>query len=339
MSSVVNTIGYFFTRGYMIEFASPVVTKLLLTLDDFKNLTDQFQSVVSSNGGTAKLELSQSMFVNPSDFDDFYPSINGYLSVAAENNLSLQLKIVDYNFEDDNSTIVVEQANFHGKHNVKVKPANPEQVCMFDAIFDPQIKWVNVFGEAGTGKTFVAIASALNLLSNKQYKKIIIAKPRNQVLGSKDKAIGEIPGDLNDKMSPIMASFRDSFNKFYPNEKTAEVAWRQCIEDKTIEILPLEFLRGRNFTNTLFIIDEAQNASTEQLRTLLTRFEDSCKLIVMGDLLQLDSKSNAASIPWVQYATHDFACESKLVCSLTLVEVKRGELASLANEIIKDLNT
>jgi PhoH-like ATPase len=318
----------------MVDFLSVLVNKLKVDNDTYDDLIAQFKSTVSANGGKALFELEESMFPTVDHAVYFHPSVNQYLVLSSPERAPLVLKVVTWT---DIYDLTVELANFHLKHKLKAEPANVEQVCMFDAIFDPQVKWVNVFGEAGTGKTYVAMASALNLLASKHYKKIIIAKPRNQVLGSKDKAIGEIPGDLNDKMSPIMASFRDSFNKFYPNEQTAEVAWKQYIENKTIEILPLEFLRGRNFSNTLFIIDEAQNASEEQLRTLLTRFEDTCKLIVMGDLLQLDSRSNSLTTPWVTYSQNDLAKESKLVTSLNLVEVKRGELASLANEIIKDL--
>jgi len=134
-------------------------------------------------------------------------------------------------------------------------------------------------GPAGTGKTYTAVALAVRALKNKEVKRIILARPAVEA----GESLGFLPGDLKDKLDPYLQPLYDALRDMLPPQKLLTF-----IEDGTIEIAPLAFMRGRTLENVFAILDEAQNTTKGQLKMFLTRMGKSAKFMVTGDITQID---------------------------------------------------
>ena len=141
-------------------------------------------------------------------------------------------------------------------------------------------------GKAGSGKSLLAANVALDMLFNKEIEKIIITRPT--VVAVQD--IGFLPGDVNEKLAPFTAPVYENMHRLYNKEKI-----EKCIADGEIEIVPVSFMRGRNFTNCLVVIDEAQNLTDTQMELLLTRICHGSKMVFCGDGAQIDLKDRKTS--------------------------------------------
>ncbi len=141
-------------------------------------------------------------------------------------------------------------------------------------------------GPAGTGKTYTAVALAVRALKNKIVKKIILTRPAVEA----GESLGFLPGDLKDKVDPYLRPLYDALEDMIPREKLAKM-----VEERIIEIAPLAFMRGRTLDNAFIILDEAQNATTLQIKMFLTRLGPSAKCIITGDLSQIDLPRNQQS--------------------------------------------
>lgn len=153
-----------------------------------------------------------------------------------------------------------------------------EQVEHNDIVF--------AIGPAGTGKTYTAVALAVRALKNKEVKKIILARPAVEA----GESLGFLPGDLKEKIDPYLKPLYDSLSDMIPGDRFA-----RYIENGTIEIIPLAFMRGRTLDNCFVILDEAQNATETQLKMFLTRMGPNAKVIITGDLSQVDLPRNQRS--------------------------------------------
>jgi len=141
-------------------------------------------------------------------------------------------------------------------------------------------------GKAGSGKSLLAANVALDLLFNRDIEKIIITRPT--VVAGQD--IGFLPGDVNEKLAPFTAPVYENMHRLYNKEKI-----EKCIADGEIEIVPVSFMRGRNFTNCLVVVDEAQNLTDNQTELLLTRICSGSKMIFCGDSAQIDLRDKKTS--------------------------------------------
>lgn len=185
--------------------------------------------------------------------------------------------------------------NFDKKPVYDVQPLNARQSFQMDACTaDPNdIPCVIVKGAAGTGKTYIAEACALEGLYRGQYEHIIIT--RSMVNPDGEGELGTLPGDSREKMDPYLKPFYDNLEQLMrhsePNEDIDQI--RIAVEDLLlrgdIEIQPMSSIRGRTFTNCYIIIDEAQNTSAKQIETLITRIGEGCKIVILGDLNQIDT--------------------------------------------------
>lgn len=167
-----------------------------------------------------------------------------------------------------------------------IQARNDEQKFALDACMNPDIPLVSLTGGAGTGKTLISLASALEQAG--QYKQIILTRP-TVILGNQD--IGFLPGDENKKMSPFLQPLMDNLNvikaQFRPTSKEALKIETMLKEEKLL-ISPLAYIRGRSLGNVYFIIDEAQNLTPHEIKTVITRAGQGTKMVFTGDILQID---------------------------------------------------
>ena len=179
---------------------------------------------------------------------------------------------------DSNKTIL------HGLSGKPIKARTKNQAALVEAASNNDI--VFAIGPAGTGKTYTAVAMAVRALKNKTVKKIILTRPAVEA----GESLGFLPGDLQDKIDPYLRPLYDALDDMIPADKQAKFR-----EDRTIEIAPLAYMRGRTLDNCFVIMDEAQNTTTSQIKMFLTRLGPNAKAIITGDLSQVDLPRNQVS--------------------------------------------
>ncbi len=165
----------------------------------------------------------------------------------------------------------------HGRGGLLVKAITANQKRMVKSSDKKDL--IFAIGPAGTGKTYTAVALAVRALKNRQVKRIILTRPAVEA----GENLGFLPGDLKDKLDPYLQPLYDALRDMLPTQKLLTY-----LEDGTIEVAPLAFMRGRTLDNAFAILDEAQNASRSQLKMFLTRMGKSAKFIVTGDITQID---------------------------------------------------
>ena len=212
-----------------------------------------------------------------------------------------------------------------------IKPKNAEQTFALHAIMNPEIRLVTLQGVAGTGKTLLALAGSLE--QRRLYKQIILARP---IVPLSNKDIGYLPGDVNDKINPYMEPLWDNLkfikNQFSENEKRHKQILEMQEEEKIV-ITPLAFIRGRSFSDMIFIVDEAQNLTPHEVKTIITRAGENSKIIFTGDINQIDTPYLDEHSNGLSYLI-DRLKGQKLFAHITLEKGERSELANLANELL-----
>lgn len=172
----------------------------------------------------------------------------------------------------------------HGRNGLLIKARTPNQHRLVEAVRNNDM--VFAIGPAGTGKTYTAVALAVKALKNKEVRRIILTRPAVEA----GENLGFLPGDIREKLDPYLQPLYDALHDMLPQQKLQSY-W----EDKTIEIAPLAFMRGRTLDNAFVILDEAQNATSAQIKMFLTRMGTNAKFIVTGDLTQIDLPKNQNS--------------------------------------------
>jgi phosphate starvation-inducible PhoH-like protein len=158
-----------------------------------------------------------------------------------------------------------------------VEPRTVTQKSYVENLFAKEL--VFGLGPAGTGKTYLAVAAAVSMFINGLVDKIILARPAVEA----GERLGFLPGDMKEKIDPYMQPLYDALNDFFPPKQVEKL-----IEDKRIEIAPLAFMRGRTLSNAFVVLDEAQNATTMQMKMFLTRMGEGSRMAITGDTSQID---------------------------------------------------
>ncbi|MCB0761957.1 MAG: PhoH family protein [Flavobacteriales bacterium] len=210
-----------------------------------------------------------------------------------------------------------------------IKPKNAEQAFALHAVLNPEIKLVTISGVAGTGKTLLALAGSLEMKN--LYDQIILARP---IVPLSNRDIGFLPGDADEKIGPYMQPLWDNLN-FIKNQFGEHEKKRRGIEemqqDGRITICPLAYIRGRSLSNVVFIVDEAQNLTPHEVKTIITRAGDNCKIILTGDVRQIDTPYLDEQSNGLSYVI-DRLKGQELYAHVTLEKGERSALANLANE-------
>ena len=196
--------------------------------------------------------------------------------------------IINITAMEDDSFYALNQADanviVHGREGKIIKAITPNQKRLVESAEKNDM--VFVVGPAGTGKTYTAVALAVKALKNKQIKRIILTRPAVEA----GENLGFLPGDLRDKLDPYLQPLYDALWDMMPMQKLMAL-----MEDKVIEIAPLAFMRGRTLDNAYVILDEAQNATSSQLKMFLTRMGKNAKFFITGDITQIDLPKNQQS--------------------------------------------
>ena len=222
--------------------------------------------------------------------------------------------------------VKVEKKNAYG-----INPRNAEQAFALHALFDPKIKLVTINGVAGTGKTLLALASALDQRRN--FKQIFVARP---IVPLSNKDIGFLPGDIQSKINPYMEPLWDNLkliqNQYNQTDKEFKTL-KNMIETEKLLIQPLAYIRGRSFSNIFFIIDEAQNLTPHEIKTIISRAGENTKVVFVGDIYQIDTPYLDSQSNGLSYLI-DRLKKEKIYSHITLKKGERSELANLANDLL-----
>lgn len=249
------------------------------------------------------------------------PSANEYFELVSEDtHLSVMYNALSRNI------VKVENQKVMG-----ISARNDEQACALDALMRPQIQLVALTGVAGTGKTLLALAAALAQMNN--YKSVLLSRP---VIPLQNQDMGFLPGDANEKLGPYMLPLYDNLAVIKNKTRITTQEYAQ-IEDMqksgAFQITPLAYIRGRSLSDTFFIIDEAQNLTPHEVKTIITRAGEGTKLVFTGDIHQidspyLDSRSNGLS----------YLCDrmfgQEVFAHINLMKGERSALAEIAGKLL-----
>ncbi len=254
------------------------------------------------------------------------PGLLGGISLEANKYFILRNRkksvLARYNKKEHVLERVVEQEAYG------IKALNVEQNFALDALLNPDIKLVSIQGMAGTGKTLLALAAALQQRSG--YRQIFVSRP---VVPLSNRDLGFLPGDVQSKLDPYMQSLWDNLNYIKSQFNVTDKNYKRIetmVETEKIAISPLAYIRGRSLVKIFFIIDEAQNLTPHEIKTIISRAGDDTKLVFTGDINQidtpyLDSQSNGLSYLMSRVKDHPIAAH------ITLRKGERSELADIAN--------
>jgi PhoH-like ATPase len=212
-----------------------------------------------------------------------------------------------------------------------VKPRNAEQAFAIHAMLKPEIKLVSLQGIAGTGKTLIALAAALE--QKREFRQIYLARP---IVPLSNKDIGYLPGDIKSKLNPYMEPLWDNLkfiqNQYNETDKEYSKITEMVNQEKLV-ITPLAYIRGRSLSNICFIVDEAQNLTPHEVKTIITRAGENTKIIFTGDIYQIDTPYLDAQSNGLSYLI-DRLKNHELYAHVTLEKGERSELANLANNLL-----
>ena len=287
------------------------VSELYTGRSEIQKVPTDFMNSIFEKGEAAssKLQKKQKLPAN-----HFYILRNGEKALLAR-----------YNANNDNIERIKKVMAFG------IAPQNAEQAFALDAILNPDIKLVSIQGVAGTGKTLLSLAGALE--QRRDFHQIYLARP---VVPLSNKDIGYLPGDVKSKLNPYMEPLWDNLkyikSKFTEKDKEFKQI-SEMVEQEKLVVCPLAYIRGRSLSNVFFIVDEAQNLTPHEVKTIISRAGENTKIIFTGDIYQIDTPYLDTQSNGLSYLI-DKVKGQKLYAHITLEKGERSELANLANEFL-----
>ena len=212
-----------------------------------------------------------------------------------------------------------------------ISPKNAEQTFAMHALMNPEILLATITGAAGTGKTLLALACALE--QRRYYRQIYLARP---IVPLSNRDLGYLPGDVKSKIDPYMQPLWDNLsiikNQFSESSKQYKKV-DELIQTEKLSIVPLAYIRGRSLNNVIFIIDEAQNLTPHEIKTIITRAGENTKIIFTGDIFQIDTPYLDAQSNGLSYLV-DRMNNNDVYAHVSLEKGERSELANLASKFL-----
>lgn len=298
--------------------------------------------------GAEKPDNHRDITLSDEEINDFYKA--GSLEIPDETIEALSLKANMFVSLKDELGEIVGQSRFikqkkslralnQAKNVFGLHARNLEQQYALDLLLDNEVKLVTLAGPAGSGKTLASIAAGLHCVmeAGKSYEKLMIMKP-TQAMG---KDIGYLPGSKEEKLSPYLASYYDNINFLMRSSKNGKASASKqmdpylsmMMENGTIEMEALTYLRGRSLSNCFIIVDEIQNISIHELKTILTRIGEGAKMVLIGDETQIDNMSLSAGSNALATVLNKFV-DYPIAGSVFLSRGERSALATLASQIL-----
>ena len=281
------------------------------TVTTFDNFSDTLIDILYNQGSFAKTEAG----------DKFTPEANECFIFRGNSSSALA------RYEAKSERVYrVEKNSAYG-----IKPRNAEQTFCLNMLMDPDIRLMGITGKAGTGKTLLALAAAIE--QHRQYEQILLARP---IVALSNRDIGYLPGDASEKISPYMQPLFDNLavikHTFNPRSNEYQLI-EEMVKEERLNITPLAYIRGRSLSNAFFIIDEAQNLTPHEIKTIITRAGEGTKMVFTGDLQQIDSPYLDTRSNGLAYMT-DKMRNQELFAHINLVKGERSYLAELAATLL-----
>lgn len=296
------------------DYKSGKVSNIKLINNDLNTYENFSTELINKLYQFGKLDIAECKF-------EHAPSSNDYFILSDGNSTAM----VNYDEALKEVKIVKKQITYH------IKPRNSEQTFTVDALMRKDIELVSITGSAGTGKTLLALSAALE--QSHDYFQIMLARP---IVSLSDKDIGFLPGTANDKIKPFMQPLFDNLNVIKQSagfsSKDAQKIDDMLKEEKLL-IEPLAYIRGRSLANVFFIIDEAQNLTPHEVKTIITRAAEGTKIVFTGDIDQIDSPYLDDRSNGLSYLTEKMKGQ-KIFSHINLKKGERSPLADLASKLL-----
>ena len=290
-------------------------------VEDAQDLTDTFASSVHDLDSKLLTELYSKKKIQENGILHSSKIANGYYVL----NNCTQSALARYNNQTDQLELV-EKSFVYG-----IKPRNAEQTFAVNALMNPEIKLIALQGVAGTGKTLLALASALE--QKNIYDQIILTRP---IVPLSNRDIGFLPGNAEDKISPYMQPLWDNLKVIssqYKQNSRKKKRIQELQSSGDLSITALNFIRGRSLTNAMFIVDEAQNLTPHEVKTIVTRAGEGTKIVFTGDIHQIDTPYLDENSNGMSYIIDRMKGE-ELFAHINLMKGERSELSDLANRLL-----
>ena len=333
----------------IVSEAHPEMTTILVTKDINMRMKARSLGIMVEDYNTDKVqdinvfEKAQETYtgIDGALIDSIYADPEG-LSIEDFKSKCPQIKLIAndcFILESERNSALVRYNPFtdtikkveKGTPNYGIQARNTEQKFAFEVLNDPEIKLVGITGKAGTGKTLLALASALK--QSKMYKQILLARP---IVSLANKDIGFLPGTEKEKVGPYMQPLFDNLNVIKGQFPTNSMEVRNIDEmqkNNQLVIEALAFIRGRSLSETICIVDEAQNLTPHEIKTIITRTGEGTKMIFTGDIQQIDSPYLDTNSNGLAYMV-DKMKGQKLFAHVNLIKGERSELAELAADLM-----
>jgi len=260
--------------------------------------------------------------VSPTEFS-LEPNMTGHQFYIMKNNGSSAL--AHYNPVSKTVNRVIKQTTYG------IDPRNAEQTFAIEALSNPDIQLVSLTGKAGTGKTLLALAAALQ--QHKRYKQIFLARP---IVPLANRDLGFLPGDVKEKMDPYMTPLYDNLTVIkhkFSHQSPEFLRINDMMKEDKLVITPLAYIRGRSLSSIFFIVDEAQNLTPHEIKTIITRAGEGTKMVFTGDIEQIDSPYLDTASNGLSYLS-DKMKDQDIFAHVNLVKGERSFLAELASKLL-----
>ncbi|NNC83536.1 MAG: PhoH family protein [Flavobacteriales bacterium] len=290
-----------------------------------KNISDLYTgNTTIDKVALTKLDtLRNKGFIKPDEVGIKNPKCNEYFVLRSKDK---KQEVLAY-YEDDMKALrAIEEYEAFG-----VKALNPEQQFALHALMNPRVRLVTIQGVAGTGKTLLALASALE--QRRDFRQIFVSRP---IIPLANNDIGFLPGDVKDKVDPYMQSLWDNLNYIKDQFRKTDKKYRLIEEmqkSEKIAIAPLAYIRGRSLVKIFFVVDEAQNLTPHEVKTIISRAGDDTKIVFMGDIHQIDTPYLDSQSNGLSYLI-DRIKDNPLFAHITLQKGERSDLANIANHYL-----